>query len=636
MSLPLIILILKIVLGVAALAVSGWLGVRLFYYVKNRPRHYFVRWLTDKQKASLAQAAIPFATQSAPDGESGIVVRRRHFKRALKVLAARLAVSLPLAGQDKMHEAVIYSAPARKNPCTARFTPSSTCKILTERRLLAVARDVLAGHLDGDIVVHSGTGHVLKPPKDGNIHIFTWSSPAGRQRYAGPTRVFGIPLAESANACQSSGAGIPLIDEATRYPVGEQVGKCFYVHFNLLASSPDVQVAAFTRILQRFLSDCNPEKFVPAIVQQVLGQDDVESISDCQGHTEGLDDQVSQVITPLTRAILGSRIGESFLIAECNGKNQRPTREGMFRIFLNSSPLGTPCLPTPPELWSMPLLADSSAFVPSGLGVPVVDDGGFIVAELVGGNLYVHAGLVHYGSRYEALLFARLLKAVRDLWKGRGETGNDLDTSGIRLQDECWRQVTAVTAAIGDSQELRAEARAAQQQLATALKSTRQREQELYQLERSPSADLEREFDELCNTAKIIKAEVSSDGILLFTDVLYCRDPRTGLTHEIGEFKIWIPADPSQRLQWLNQTRTVYANEQHMHAPHVGKNGYACLGNTEDLFPMLIRQREFATAAQLAIAFIESVDVADKWGACINRWPVVHGTATAAVEEMAK
>ena len=61
-----------------------------------------------------------------------------------------------------------------------------------------------------------------------------------------------------------------------------------------------------------------------------------------------------------------------------------------------------------------------------------------------------------------------------------------------------------------------------------------------------------------------------------------------------------------------------------MNAPHVDPNGNACMGNTRDLFPALIQKREFASAVQLAIAFVEAVNVADNWGAYITNWPVAR------------
>jgi hypothetical protein len=68
--------------------------------------------------------------------------------------------------------------------------------------------------------------------------------------------------------------------------------------------------------------------------------------------------------------------------------------------------------------------------------------------------------------------------------------------------------------------------------------------------------------------------------------------------------------------------------EEDMNAPHVYSDGHACLGNVEDLFPELIAKRDFASALQLAIVFIESVNVNDSAGKKIDHWPVARGSTT--------
>jgi hypothetical protein len=40
---------------------------------------------------------------------------------------------------------------------------------------------------------------------------------------------------------------------------------------------------------------------------------------------------------------------------------------------------------------------------------------------------------------------------------------------------------------------------------------------------------------------------------------------------------------------------------------------------------MLIKKREFASAVQLAIAFVESVNTSDAWGKGISRFPEAVG-----------
>ena len=61
-----------------------------------------------------------------------------------------------------------------------------------------------------------------------------------------------------------------------------------------------------------------------------------------------------------------------------------------------------------------------------------------------------------------------------------------------------------------------------------------------------------------------------------------------------------------------------------MHAPHVFKEGKACLGNAEQVLPDLIAKYQFSIIAMYAIQFIESVNVEDSAGSRITQWPVVE------------
>jgi hypothetical protein len=91
--------------------------------------------------------------------------------------------------------------------------------------------------------------------------------------------------------------------------------------------------------------------------------------------------------------------------------------------------------------------------------------------------------------------------------------------------------------------------------------------------------------------------------------------------HEIGAFDIQIPTNGSSDIRWFNRTRKVDGYREGMNAPHVWAAGNACLGNTEALFPKLTAKRDFASAVQVAVAFIEYVNVDDPAGKLIHHWP---------------
>ena len=129
------------------------------------------------------------------------------------------------------------------------------------------------------------------------------------------------------------------------------------------------------------------------------------------------------------------------------------------------------------------------------------------------------------------------------------------------------------------------------------------------------------EFDKLLEVDKVIGLDVSSRGIEVFTDTLYCKDPRSKKIHEIGKFRISIPIG-SGSISWNNLSRRVYGYSEAMHAPHIFKNGKACLGNAEQVLPSLIANYQFSIIAMYAIQFVESVNVSDCAGSRITAWPV--------------
>jgi len=98
---------------------------------------------------------------------------------------------------------------------------------------------------------------------------------------------------------------------------------------------------------------------------------------------------------------------------------------------------------------------------------------------------------------------------------------------------------------------------------------------------------------------------VSTEGVIeVYTDTLYCKHPKTSVVHEIGKFKIIISNDKTEPT-WINLTRQV---DGYM-APHIDSDGEACLGNMEEVFPELIANYEYSIVIQLAIQFVESVNI---------------------------
>lgn len=148
----------------------------------------------------------------------------------------------------------------------------------------------------------------------------------------------------------------------------------------------------------------------------------------------------------------------------------------------------------------------------------------------------------------------------------------------------------------------------------------------LEQLETCKGGELEKyakEFDKFLTIPKVKNVEAGDGVVKVFTDTLYCVDPRTKVRHEIGAFRIEIYTNGANNgVRWFNLTRRVDGHSDKMHAPHVFSEGNACFGNTAESFAELIGSYEFAACAMLAIQFVESVNVDDTAGRHIDKWPV--------------
>jgi len=128
------------------------------------------------------------------------------------------------------------------------------------------------------------------------------------------------------------------------------------------------------------------------------------------------------------------------------------------------------------------------------------------------------------------------------------------------------------------------------------------------------------EFDKLRSLPKVVDIEVTREEITVWTEVLFCTDPRTDLVHEIGEFKIAICF--GCRPLWFNKSRQVSGYYPGMNGPHIHGNGEACLGNMVDAVAEMVANQEYFVLVTFAIQFVESVNTNDSYGKFIDNWPL--------------
>jgi hypothetical protein len=279
----------------------------------------------------------------------------------------------------------------------------------------------------------------------------------------------------------------------------------------------------------------------------------------------------------------------------------------------------------------------------------ITDDTGTPVAEMIGNNLYIYypvyssemrRGVAVFRKILEAALASRgtprkraaLRKAREEARLARIRAEAEERISRIRAEGEATRDTsreTYVTACAGRFEHTVADTRRAieksgseveelQAKLVEAIRRGSGLQRKLSQMLTVREGDrgaYAREFDKLFSVPNVIDVRVDRGTIVVFTDTLYCVDPRTSRKHEIGAFRITIRMDGA--VTWNNETRKIHGYD----APHVD-GGKACLGNVSEVLPQLAGNYEYAALVMVAIQFIESVNVDDPWGETINQWPI--------------
>lgn len=607
--------------------------LHLFFGRPPAPNQVFVRWLTEEQKEKLRLASIPYTPSSVATGEDGLSFSPQSFARAKRLLGARV-VEVFKSSNRNVEEAVLTFS-CRRDHALRGFKTEVAGSIkwydfrrrLKHRRLATFIDEVLMPSVRKDIVVHLQHGRHADPATDGKFHVYLYSTPTNHNQHAYiPNRLLGAQFGNQTAALVASGTGVPVLEPLTNFAVAELVDNNLYVHLDIVNGRNLIaRRGLLLRILQQVEGELAADKFLEDLIGSVKAENEIVlegETADFRVEGEGITGRRLVVLSSLVREILTPVVRSNVIIRDCNGQNAAPVDDGKFRIFMHSSPIGAPCMNAPEQIWGHRMIKREEAFAPSAHGVPLIDDNGFIVGEIVGRNLYLHMHYIHFGAKLEAALAAKLLLEVR---KEVQAAAVEADEDAIKRRvaehyvQECTRQY-----AVGKALKVSAgDLAAAQSDFHGHLRGALLEEFDLLRLQAAPAEEIGREFDELTQLANVTGVKVEGDKIVVSTDVLYCVHPRSHMRYEIGAFDIQI-CTSTNMIKWFNKTRKVSGGSGKMNAPHVDPNGNACMGNTKDLFPALIQKREFASAVQLAIAFVEAVNLEDNWGAYITNWPVAR------------
>ncbi|MBP9091246.1 hypothetical protein KBI23_09465 [bacterium] len=618
---------------------------------QNRRKKYFFANLSAEQCQRLVSAGIDYETANVA-GQSGVAVAFKYLQTTLKVLQAQVHTTLLESGV--VYRVIFTIAPPDKQHVLESITFSGQFP-LRQERLAEVVGNLLSPIVKQQIVVYGNSCALPKADDDSKFHLVLSTDYDQERWYTNVTdNVWSIPPRLALKARDPDAQALPYVDFSSGFSPCQLQGNRLDFLFDVLAANSK-KIGWFTRLKRRlarqgedyylallanclscFVREVLLEREIQAYISKeggadfsgtamtALGLDEVVPVNKIPVKISGFSDDVRQrrgqaVLIKLAQQVLGSFCRTQLTVINCRGSISAVTRvaaDDDLIIKFCSAPMETRRVRMPNYYWNSKAPDQSSVFSPSPLGVPIVTAEGYAVGELVGRVLYVYSELIHSGTKDEALLWATFLLEARRLILQLSEPGASEAALEEMFAWECTRQFKL--------QEERSPPPVAQlngdcEAFASSLRASIFSQRVMYEQMAAPWLGLGEEFDAIMAIPKILDVTVKDNQVIVTTKTLYCKDPRDNVNHEIGPFKIVIPASSSDGLRWYNQG--TFSRPNGMNAPHVDAEGKACLGNMKEVFSQLLSARQYAAVVEAAIAFVEAVNTDDTWGKHIDRWP---------------
>ena len=494
----------------------------------------------------------------------------------------------------------------------------------------------------------------------GNLNIFFWSSARGESHDNGDdgiycaAKLWEFVISEGGEGrwriWHPSGEGL-IIKDPAGVAVAELVGENLYIYYPITNDNMPQTEGIFRRILEEtaLLGGLNPKELRKRRLEQERRREE-ELRAELQASpvtakrwngSRGLREKFVAIATEFVQPLGGRPI---YLYNYCdNVERHRPSTDGRIHICIwSSSDALNGDGDMKKVLFGAPLKWDGDGTIikPSGEGGTILlDEDGNQFGKVMDDTIYIHYPLAKEHLRLDwdgkgpEALFRRILEEIVFLKTATKEEKEAralavAEKRRVRSREEYVRACNGRFEAVMDMsrrvvKESSDKVRGHQQAIVKLIRESKEAQGRLDQMEHSRAesvAAYTREFDNLIKVPKIRDVRVSNEVVNVFTDTLYCVDPRSKKRHEIGAFRIEMHL--GGQVLWFNLTRTVRGIERDMNAPHVYASGKACLGNMSEVIPELIANYEFAALAMVSIQFIENVNVDDAAGECIKNWPV--------------
>ncbi len=300
--------------------------------------------------------------------------------------------------------------------------------------------------------------------------------------------------------------------------------------------------------------------------------------------------------------------------------------DNRFHIYLWSCRRSTTTTHTPSRIWGHKTGVETWAFIPTGDGY-VIEDDGFALAEVIDDeHIYIHFDLLHKAGKAKLAIFRRILNECVAFVTSPNEAKLEYFARMKNSEREVSRRnyIAAVSErfasqAAGAREFVSSIGREVPGKIHRYAQSTRKNFLASEELSRER---LEAEFEAITEIEKVREVRVSSGRVMVHTEMLTARDPATGALHHIGEFLIVVHLDGSHEVvQWYNRTQRVDGVRNAMNAPRVYSSGSACATDLKEIFPSLVACFEIAPVIQMAIEFIETASANNELDQKIDHWP---------------
>lgn len=517
-----------------------------------------------------------------------------------------------------------------------------------EESFTQLATKIITSEIKKKVQVYKRSGWT-EPIRGSDFYIHLHAAPncGHRDTMRPPEYIWGIKVSDQGNGTADSGLGVSIMDEKTGYEVAELIGSNnLYFHHDICGNGGDTdELKIFKETVTRamtiikVLTMKEKEKESADWLHKEVFMSSADNFSSrifLEGFWERAIKIVKQVLTPVIKRNVCFHGGEF-------GKETQPFYDNMFHIFFGISPglaiKNAPFGPITPWGINIKLPQPKDFLLILNEGIVIYDNQGQAVAWLINGNnLYIPFNLT-FDSKENRVFFTRLLEEVNWFLNSTAVERQQQKIKRAAIQKIAYAQVCQnhrrvfvgkiKKEEIGSKlAETAGQIKNLQKQMIMAIRRCdalkevvegKDKGEELYQ-ERFAA-----EFEKMGQLDKIKQVSFTDSHLVVETDTIYYKNPVKKEIRLIGAFRIVIPfKGKCDDIRFFNMTQRVDAYNNQMNAPHVYRDGHACLGSEmHEIIPQLMACFDFESIVIMCIIFLESANF-DDIGRYVDRWPLVE------------